>query len=236
MFEAVFPFGALPADDVARLCLTTLRIDPAARVRLYEKEVNQRAMCREAQRRQHFDVEVSGYRLEWSGVNNNDLAFLNATGTKEGEPLALVSSLSEKMPLTTARLYDDEYEHWQNAHDPLQYDAVGRSMEGLPMKKNDLPPPLDKMIVDTSRNPGRRILRDGYVEAVGHRMWLGSEFFRRVPGTRRDAIISASALKVTELREDLLDIVAHDEPFIDSSTADLQDRLRRLLFPTTAGT
>jgi hypothetical protein len=107
-------------------------------------------------------------------------------------------------------------------------------MEGLPMKSNDLPPPLDQMIVDTSRNPGRRILRDGYVEAIGHRMWLGPEFFRRVPGVSREAVLSTPWLKVTERPDGILELVAQDEPFVDDSTADLQNRLRRLLFPTTA--
>ena len=90
------------------------------------------------------------------------------------------------------------------------------------------------MIVDISGNPGRRILRDGYVEAIGHRMWLGPGFFRRVPGASREAVTSASWLKVAERPDGILELVAQEEPFVDASTADLQNRLRRLLFPTTA--
>lgn len=107
-------------------------------------------------------------------------------------------------------------------------------MASLPMKSNDLPPPLDQMIVDTSRNPGRRVLRDGYVEAVGHRMWLGPEYFVRVPGADRDGIRNADWLKVTELEGGVMEVTAAPEPFTDDSTADLQDRLRKLLFSTTA--
>jgi hypothetical protein len=107
-------------------------------------------------------------------------------------------------------------------------------MAGLPMKSNDLPPPLDKMIVDTSRNPGRRILRDGHIEAIGHRMWLGPEFLARVPGADRKSILAARELRVTERPDGLLEIVAQDAPFIDTTTAEKQDRLRRLLFPSTA--
>ena len=107
-------------------------------------------------------------------------------------------------------------------------------MDGLPMKSNGLPFPLEQQVVDTSRNPGRRVLRQGYVEAIGHRMWLGPEYFARVPGADRDAIVNAGWLQVTEGDNGILEIVASDEPFTDEGAADIQNRLRRLLFPTTA--
>jgi hypothetical protein len=190
-------------------------------------------MYREIQRRQHFDIEVCGLKLGWVCVGNHDLAFLTTQGMAEAVDIELLRVLSSTMPLVAARLYNSEYEHWQNAYDPIQFAAAGRAMEGLPMKSNDLPPPLDQMIVDTSRNPGRRILRNGYVEAVGHKMWLGPEYFRRVPGASREAVTSASWLRVAE-GPGVIEVVANDEPFVDNGSAEVQDRLRRLLFPTTA--
>jgi hypothetical protein len=103
------------------------------------------------------------------------------------------------------------------------------------MKSNGLPHPLDQMIVDTSHNPGRRLLRDGYVEAIGHRMWLGPEFFRRVPGASREAVLSTGHVRVAEAPGGVVEVLAHDTPFVDETTADLQCCLRQLLFPTTAG-
>ena len=78
------------------------------------------------------------------------------------------------------------------------------------------------------------MLRQGYVEAIGHRMWLGPEYFARVPGAERDAIMNVDWLEVTELENGILEIVATGEPFTDDSTAEIQDRLRWLLFPTTS--
>ncbi len=62
---------------------------------------------------------------------------------------------------------DAEYEFWQNAKDLLQYTSQGKPHEHLPKKSNDLPPPLEQTIIDTSDNPGRRLLRNGYHEVVG---------------------------------------------------------------------
>jgi hypothetical protein len=77
-----------------------------------------------------------------------------------------------------AWLVDVTYDFWENASDPLECSANGRSCKGQPLKSNGLPPPLESDIVDTSRNPGARILRDGFVEAVGARMWFSEEFLR----------------------------------------------------------
>ena len=104
------------------------------------------------------------------------------------------------------------------------------------MRSNDLPAPLDQMVVDITGNPGRRILRNGYVEAIGQRMWLGPEYFARVPGVDRRAILSAAWPKAIERQDGIIEVTAADEPFCDASTADLQLHLRELLFPTTAGT
>jgi hypothetical protein len=230
MFEAVFPLSARPAEDVLGFCLAILGIHSSIRVSLYDEVVDRKYMFREVTRRQHFDIEVSGYRLAWGGVRVHNLSFLTAGGMGSGAQANLLSRLSHEMPLITARQYDGEYEHWQNAEDPLEYTAVRRSMEGLPMRTNGLPPPLDQMIVDTSRNAGRRIFRDGYVEAIGHRMWLGPEFFRRIPGASQEAVLSTPWLKVTQQPNSIVELVAHDEPFADDSTAELQNCLRELLF------
>ena len=163
-------------------------------------------------------------------MQNYQLAFLAVDGVEHQMERGWVEAIAAIAPLISARTYDSKYEYWQNAEDPLIYETEGRSMEGLPMKSNELPPPLDQMIVDTSHNPGRKILREGYVEAIGHRMWLGLEFFRRVPGVRRDALLAESWLHVVELDNNVLELTAHKKPFVDETTAEIQNRLRALLF------
>ena len=179
----------------------------------------------------HFRAEVGPVVAEMGGVRNygHTLATVEANEAFRWRPL--VTGVDG---LVLARAHDVQYDHWQNAKDPLVYQAAGRSIVGLPMKSNGLPFPLEQQVVDTSRHPGRRVLRQGYVEAIGHRMWLGTEYFTRVPGADRDAIVNADWLQVTETENGILEIVASEEPFTDNSTTHLQDRLRRLLFPTTA--
>ena len=79
MFEAVFPFAALPAEQVIGLCLSALGDEGQGPFKLYRKAVKEKAMLREIQRRQHFDVEVSGVKLGWGGVRNHNLAFITAS-------------------------------------------------------------------------------------------------------------------------------------------------------------
>jgi hypothetical protein len=130
-----------------------------------------------------------------------------------------------------ARIFDEEYEFWQNAEDLLQYRTRGRRYEHLPLRSNGLPPPLQQTVVDTTKNPGRRVLRAGAVEAIGSEMWLGSEFWA-IAGSD-DAQVKSQAWLRSDDRGDALYLKAADKPF-DSGEGEsgaLQERLRGLLFP-----
>jgi hypothetical protein len=129
-----------------------------------------------------------------------------------------------------ACILSDEYTFWQNAADPLQYQAAGRSYEGLPLVSNGLHSPLEKLVIDTSHNPGRRIIKVGYVEMVGYAMWFGQPFWDRVGNHRHQDLLTASACKVDEMANGIVRVVAHEEPFIDETTKKAQENLRRLLF------
>lgn len=128
-------------------------------------------------------------------------------------------------------LVDREYDYWQNAEDLLEYRAAGRDFSGLPLRKRDLPPPLDDLIVDTSDNPGRYALRTGFVEAVGSRMWLGDRFWN-VTGALRKKVLQARWLLATELGSGVIAIEASQAPFrsADGDSGVTQRRLRSLLF------
>jgi hypothetical protein len=138
-----------------------------------------------------------------------------------------VRNFPARKALILARSFDNDYDEWQNVQDPLVYRLAGRSTEGLPLVSNGLKAPNWQMIVDTSGNPGRRVLRDGYVEVVGHHMWLGQDFFARV-GISRTLVMSK--LPARELDEGTIAVVLAGTPFVDETSATVQNRARESLF------
>jgi len=184
----------------------------------------------------HFVVKVGDAELDYMPVGGSNLQLGIVEGCADGsnDAWAWAEPFTRSEKFRCARLYDHEYEYWQNAHDPLQYTAVGRSYAGLPMKSNGLPFPLEQQIIDTSQNPGRRVLRDGYVEAVGSVMWLGEPFWS-LTGASKQAVLATDWLQCEPLPDGVLRVQAADAPFTTAEGAfgDLQDKLRSLLFPQT---
>jgi len=135
-------------------------------------------------------------------------------------------------PFRSARIFDHDYEFWQNAEDPIQYEGSGRSYAGLPMTSNGLPYPLEQRIIDISKNPGRRTFRQGYVEAVGSVMWLGDQFWS-LTNARKQEVLAADWLQCEQLPHGVLRVQAATAPFTtaEGTSGVLQDRLRALLFP-----
>jgi hypothetical protein len=125
---------------------------------------------------------------------------------------------------------DVEYNHWQNAKDPIEYAAAGRDFSHLPMKSNGLPPPLEQMEIDISRNPGRWVLRSGYVEAVGAAMWLSELFWDRVGRDHKSRMNPMGWPHTSEPAKGILEIRTSEHCFISEETADIQNRLRACLY------
>jgi hypothetical protein len=180
----------------------------------------------------HFHIEldeisiVFGVVRTWEHVliridNHSSLRYLHWD--------TIVKAFLSKAVFTQAWVSDINYQFWQNAEDPLQYKAHGKSYEGLPMKSNGLPPPLEQMNIDTSRNPGRRVIRSGYVEAVGSCMWLSDEFWLRV-GSDKKKFIDEFADKIEQMEEGVLKLKVSDMPFTDTSTGVIQDKIRDILY------
>jgi hypothetical protein len=186
-------------------------------------------------KKSHFHIEFDQATIHYSPIGNNELSFLGiekcVADTKDAaswvNPFLIFDSFIH------ARVYDIEYEYWQNALDPLQYEAVGRSYSHLPMKSNELPFPLEKTIIDISSNPGRRVLRAGYIEAVGSIMWLGKEFWR-LTNAKQKNLCRQDWIACDELCTNVILIKAADTPFVidQGEELDLQNKLRELLFPT----
>ncbi len=184
--------------------------------------------------RPHFGITWEGGTLDYSHVANSILSFVSVEGCVRDEQDAekwLEPFLSDDA-FRLARLYDREYDFWQNAEDPIEYEAKGRSYAHLPMRSNGAPPPLEQLVIDTSGNPGRRVLRQGFVEALGAVMWLGPSFWSNT-GAKKEAVCAERWLRCDELRGGLVRIKAADAPFTEGTgeTGKVQERLRSLLFP-----
>lgn len=183
--------------------------------------------------RPHFSIEGRGWSLTRSTVANHaidlfmiksDIALLSAE--------QWVKEVASEAQITQAWVVNSEYDYWQNAFDPLQYTANGRSYDHLPMRPNGLPPPLNKDIIDTSQNPGRRVMHVGYIEAVGSPMWLGPGFWK-LTGADKQRLIDEPWANCVETAEGLLRIQPSDEPFAsaEGEAGEIQRRLRSLLYP-----
>lgn len=186
-----------------------------------------------AESKPYFTVEFENGSLDYGPLGAYGISRLQISSIVES-----VEDASKWMaPILTSpffvqgRLFDDDYEFLQNATDPLEFRARSLEYRHLPMKSNRLPPPLERLVIDTSSNPGRRALRRGYIEAVGSPMWLTSRILSEFD-------IADSELRSNEwLGSELLPsgvwkIAVRNSPF-DSSTGEqgrLQDRLRDFLF------
>lgn len=131
-----------------------------------------------------------------------------------------------------AFVIDADYALWQNATSIEELKANGmKPPPGAKLVSNGLPPPLDAKVLDTNKNPGRRILREGYVETVAGTMWIG----RRLPTVKdqQQLLIRLKAEKdiaVVEESFGLLKVVCSTSIFRDESTKRIQERLREIIF------
>jgi hypothetical protein len=131
---------------------------------------------------------------------------------------------------TQAWISNVEYDRWQNAKDPLEYESAGRSYSQLKMISNNLPPPLEQKVIDTSTNPGRWELRPGYVEAIGSTMWLGDAFWKRVGDGRKNHAMASDDLNIDLLENGIVRLQAATGCFASEVTKEIQNKLRAILY------
>lgn len=181
----------------------------------------------------HFNITVNSLEIRFGAVTNYEHVFLEIKELESGASIdwdEWAVALSDGPGFIQGWISDEDYERWQNAEDPLQYESEGLDWSHLPTKSNGLPPPLEQTIIDTSDNPGRRIIRMGFVETIGATMWLGEPFWACVGMERKDAIIAADWAETALLENGVLRVQVVPECFIDESNRDLQIELRRTLF------
>jgi hypothetical protein len=138
-----------------------------------------------------------------------------------------VAPFLKKVGFVQAWVSDIEFDYWQNAQDPTLYEQAGRDYAELPMIPNGLPPPLRQNIVDISGNPGRRVLRDGYIESVGIRMWLGRSYWKHVAGCEIERLVAAG-WTVTKLHDDITKL--ETDVFYEECSTERQTMLRSALY------
>ena len=104
------------------------------------------------------------------------------------------------------------------------------------MKSNGLPYPLEQKIIDVSANPGRRMFREGYIEAVGATMWLGPVFWP-LTGADRQQVENTRWLRTLSPTPSVTRLQAAECCFTtgEGATGELQRKLRSLLFPKRVG-
>lgn len=202
----------------------------------YDKPVSLPEVLKQLKKsdRMGFDLEGQGFEFMQGAVRNYNIEFLEIRSTDEVRIHwdDWITHFAGDTNFVMAWLADAEYEYWQNAEDPLQYTAVGKPYEHLPMKSNELPYPLEQKIVDTSANPGRWRFHDGYIEAIGAVMWLGPTFWS-LTGANQEQVSNTPWLTVSSPTESVTKLLAAEHCFAasDGPSGALQDRLRSLLFP-----
>ena len=120
--------------------------------------------------------------------------------------------------------------YWQNAADQSLYICAGKDFSKLPMRSNGAPYPLEAMVIDTSQNPGRRVIRMGYIEAVGAVMWFSPLFWDRVGQARKDRIVSSDWTNPAEIGSGSMRIQISECSFNSTDTGDAQNQLRAMIF------
>ncbi len=236
--EIVLGFRAVPAREVWKLLWLShaSAITDSTRCSVHGRPstVAEAEGIIEASGRDHFSVEIGGAEITYghAGSFGVSLIRIDRAVTDETDAEAWLRPFLGSPAFLEARLYDREYDFWQNAEDPIEYEAKGRSYAHLPMRSNGAPPPLEQLVVDVSGNPGRRVLRQGFVEALGAVMWLGASFWP-LTGAKKEAVCAQRWLRCEEFPGGVVRIKAAETPFSEGTgePGQVQSRLRSLLFP-----
>lgn len=178
--------------------------------------------------RAHFQVRGSLFGCAFTPIDgfNLDLLFLETTASLF-QLEVILDVLLRALNAKQGFLHSAEYYLWQNAEQPVQYEAAGKDHSTLPKVHNGLPPPLADQWIDVSRNPGRRYLRQGFQEAVSSPMWLRAD---QLSKQQLEELKCHPRFRLTA-SDSHWQIRHAQSPFAEDSGAD-QEYLRRVCFGT----
>lgn len=182
----------------------------------------------------HFGLIGGGYECHFGAVARShfDLLLIKSAAPPSIPWDDWATELIKLPRFVMAWVADIEYACWQSELDPETYEAVGRLHKHLPRLRTGAPVPLRQEVIDITRNPGRRINRDGYVEAVGATMWFGEPFWT-VTGADRKQLEAMEELRISECGLGLIRVEAAGECFraAEGAIGKLQEKLHSVLFP-----
>ena len=161
---------------------------------------------------------------------------INFLITSEDDAEKWLTPFIDEGLLIQARIYDKEYDFWQNAYDPLQFKANNKSYKGLPMISNNLPPPLNQEIIDTSQNPGRLTIKHGYIEFIGSVVWIKKQLLVSLNVYDKILELNENWLEVSRLNHDVFKLKVADSPFNNDKddSITIQNKLRSILYEAGA--
>ena len=231
-------FAHNSTDAVEAISLIGLEVDSLglnSEFAVYGKISTPKKAVQQAKRsgRPSFDIEFGTYNIGLCPIANREIDVLRITMDPSRSIDEVFTRFVGIGDFVHAWAIDRDYNYWQNAFDPIQFDSAGRSYEGLSMKSNGWPPPREKLIIDVSQNPGREILRTGFVEAVGGVLWLSNVFHNRT-GCDPSALEQNLNLEYTSIGEtqrfeiDKNLLAGADE---DPAIANQLNSIRQLLYP-----
>lgn len=235
--ELIFTSDGIDTEKLWQLIFSVIRFEGVEEpsYQLVDRIIPTDEMGSALRSREHFGILGMAYSFDYCPVEQFDHCLLTVQPLKECQRRdwdRWVASLGSLESFINARIYDVEYEFWQNAQDVLEYESNGRNYGSLAMVSNGLPFPLTKQIIDISRNPGRRILRRGFVEGVGSTMWIGPNFIKRTQ-TRLQKLRDWQFCQVTPFDGNLFKIKIQEACFDCGGGRQglLQNQLRQLLYP-----
>jgi len=141
-----------------------------------------------------------------------------------------------KHPFIQAWLSDGNYDAWQNQYDPFFYEKDGRPYDHFKLIPNGYSSPLDRMVLDISDNPGRRVIRrsKGFVEVIAAQMWVGEEFWRRAETDNGD-ILAKLPGRHEHLENGVTYLHFSDDLFTEKTDQEWIRELRNTLYPNSPG-
>ena len=90
------------------------------------------------------------------------------------------------------------------------------------------------MIIDISNNSGRRVIKNGYVEAVSSHMWIGEEFWNVLGCNNESELLKLNnGINITK-ENGLIKIVTSDTLYTEEDNdPEVLDLLRKTIFIKT---
>jgi hypothetical protein len=131
---------------------------------------------------------------------------------------------------TQAYICDTEYSYWQNVEEIERFEDCNKDHSGYAKIPNSLPPPFNGNMIDITKNPGRVIKHERWIEAVASPIWFGDEFWRYMKHGKKEEVLASNLVKCKELPGGILEVRALDHCIDETISPEFQNQLRQLFY------